>query len=65
MIKIIIGIVFIVGGLSGRLVLIGTNSGVALAVFGAVLVVWGILNMVRRRQRSGNNQPPPPPGPGT
>jgi len=34
MIKIIIGIVFIVGGLSGNLVLIGTNSGVALAVLG-------------------------------
>jgi hypothetical protein len=51
MIKIIIGIVFIVGGLSGKLVLIGTNSGVALAGFGAVLVVWGIINIIRRQQR--------------
>ena len=50
MIKIIIGIIFIIGGLSGKLVLIGTNSGVALAGFGAVLVVWGIVRMVRRRQ---------------
>jgi hypothetical protein len=61
MIKIIIGVVFIIGGLSGNLVLIGTNSGGALAAFGAVLVVWGIINLMRRsRQRgSGNNQPPP------
>jgi predicted phage tail protein len=68
MIKIIIGIVFIIGGLSGKLVLVGTNSGVALAALGAALVVWGIINLVRRSQRSGgNNQPPtPPPGqPGT
>jgi hypothetical protein len=66
MIKIIIGIVFIVGGLSGNLVLIGTNSGVALAVLGAVLVAWGIFNLTRRRQNnSGNNQPPPPATPGT
>jgi hypothetical protein len=45
---IIIGVVFIVGGLSGRLALIGTNSGVALAVFGGVLVVWGIVKVKRR-----------------
>ena len=64
MIKIIIGIVFIVGGLSGKLVLIGTNSGVALAVLGAVMVVWGIINLVRRGQRRGNNPPPPPAAPG-
>jgi hypothetical protein len=63
MIKIIIGIVFIVGGLSGNLVLIGTNSGVALAGLGAVMVVWGIVNLARRRQRSGNNPPPPTPPP--
>jgi hypothetical protein len=64
MIKIIIGIIFIVGGLSGNLALIGTNSGVALAGLGAVMVVWGIINMVRRKQRSGNNPPPPPAAPG-
>ncbi|HUE36526.1 MAG TPA: hypothetical protein VMO20_03985 [Candidatus Acidoferrum sp.] len=50
MIKIIIGIVFIVGGLSGKLVLLGTQSGIALAVLGAVLVVWGIVRMIRQRQ---------------
>jgi hypothetical protein len=51
MIKIIIGVVFIVGGLSGKMALIGTNSGNALAVLGAVLIAWGIFNIVRRKQR--------------
>lgn len=50
MFKIIIGVVFIIGGLSGQLVLIGTNSGVALAVFGAVMVVWGIARIVSSRK---------------
>ena len=50
MIKIIIGLVFIVGGLSGKLVLVGTQSGVALAGLGAVLVVWGVVRVVRQRQ---------------
>jgi len=55
MISIIIGIVMIIGGLSGKLVLIGTNSGVALAVLGVVLVIWGIVKIVRQKQRGGNN----------
>src|SRR5439155_22129007 len=33
--NLIIGAVFVVGGLSGRLVLLGTSSGPALAVLGA------------------------------
>jgi len=45
-----IGIVMIIGGLSGNLVLIGTNSGGALAVFGAVLIAWGVFNLVKARQ---------------
>lgn len=49
MVKIILGAVFIIGGLSGKLVLIGTNSGVALAVLGAVMVVWGIVRIAGRR----------------
>ena len=55
MIKIIIGLVMVIGGLSGKLVLVGTQSGVALAGLGAVLIVWGIVRMVRQRQG--------PPGP--
>lgn len=48
--SIIIGIIFIVGGLSGKLSLIGTNSGMALAAVGAALVGWGIVKMVRARK---------------
>jgi hypothetical protein len=55
MVSIIIGIIMIIGGLSGKLVLIGTNSGVALAVLGAALVVWGIIKMVRQSRGGGNN----------
>lgn len=47
--NIVIGIVFIVGGLSGKLALRGTQSGEALAVLGGVLAIWGIVQVVRRR----------------
>ena len=50
--NIIIGIVFIIGGLSGNLALIGTNSGVLLAVVGGGLVIWGIIKMA-----SGGSSP--------
>jgi hypothetical protein len=56
MVKIIIGIIMVIGGLSGNLVLVGTNSGAALAGLGGVLIVWGIVKMVRQKQSSGNNQ---------
>jgi hypothetical protein len=46
-INIIIGIVFIVGGLTGQLALIGTNSGGALALVGLFLVGLGIYRMTR------------------
>jgi hypothetical protein len=47
-INIIIGIVFIIGGLSGHLVLLGTGSGIALAVLGLVLVGLGVFRLVQR-----------------
>lgn len=50
MAKIIIGAIFIIGGLSGKLVLVGTNSGIALAVFGAVLIVWGVARVAASRK---------------
>ena len=55
MIKIIIGIVMVIGGLSGNLVLIGTNSGAALAVLGGVFIVWGIVRMTASR-RAGSGK---------
>ena len=48
-INIIIGLVFIVGGLSGKLSMRGTQSGVALAVIGGVLLVLGIYRMATSR----------------
>ena len=48
-ISIIIGVVFIIGGLSGRLVLIGTNNGPALAVLGAVIIVIGVIRVAKSR----------------
>ena len=43
--NIVVGIVFIIGGLSGQLVLIGTNSGELLAVVGVGLIIWGVIKM--------------------
>ena len=48
--NIIIGIGFVIGGLSGKLSLRGTNSSTALAVIGAGLVVWGVVQIARTRQ---------------
>lgn len=45
--NIVIGLVFVVGGLSGKMALIGTNSAPALAVVGGVLIVWGIVQLKR------------------
>jgi hypothetical protein len=53
MVKIIIGLVMVIGGLSGKLVLIGTDSGVALAGLGVVLIVWGIARIVAAKKSSG------------
>ncbi len=49
MYNIIIGGIFIAGGLSGKLALLGTNSSGALAAVGAGLVVWGIVQLKRSR----------------
>ena len=47
--NIIIGIIFIIGGLSGKLALIGTNSGPALAVVGGLLIAFGVYRMAASR----------------
>jgi predicted phage tail protein len=48
--NIIIGAVFVVGGLSGQFCLRGTDSGGALAVIGAGLIGWGVFQMFRARR---------------
>ena len=48
-INIIIGLVFIVGGLSGKLAMRGTQSGGALAVIGVVLLGVGVFRLATSR----------------
>jgi hypothetical protein len=50
-VNIIIGIVFVIGGLSGHLALIGTNSGPALAVVGVGLILLGVYRMAKARSQ--------------
>ncbi|MCM8536664.1 MAG: hypothetical protein NE334_12070 [Lentisphaeraceae bacterium] len=40
--NILFGIGFIIGGLSGKMVLIGTNSSGALAGVGVLMLLWGL-----------------------
>ena len=47
--NIIIGIVFVIGGLSGQLALRGFDSPEGLAAFGGILIVWGIVQTVRAK----------------
>jgi hypothetical protein len=44
--NILIGIIFIIGGLSGQMALRGTSSTGGLAVVGVGLVGWGIFQMM-------------------
>lgn len=53
--NIVIGVVFIVGGLSGNLALRGTQSGELLAALGGVLVIWGGVQMFRARNKSSDS----------
>jgi hypothetical protein len=48
-VSIAIGLVLIVGGLSGKLVLIGTNSGPALALVGVVIAGIGVARVIKAR----------------
>jgi hypothetical protein len=48
--NIVIGIVFVIGGLSGKLALRGTESGGAIAAVGGCLAIWGIVQMVRKNK---------------
>lgn len=50
MLNIIIGILFIAGGLSGKVALKGTDSSMALAAVGGGLLIWGIVQVVKGRR---------------
>ena len=48
--NIIIGIGMIIGGATGKLVLVGTQSSAALVVLGVGLVGWGIYKKVQNKE---------------
>lgn len=50
--NLVLGGIMIVGGLDGGLVLRGTDSGGALAVFGAVLVALGLYRISSASKKS-------------
>ncbi len=50
MIKIIMGLVFLIGGLSGELQLRFADSPELMAAIGVVLIVWGVTQVLRRRR---------------
>lgn len=51
-INIVIGAAFVVGGLTGRLALIGTGSGGLLALLGGALLVLGTWRIVAARREA-------------
>ncbi|MFV0414523.1 MAG: hypothetical protein ACK5L3_14895 [Oscillospiraceae bacterium] len=70
--SLIWGIIMLIGGLSGKLVLRGTNSSAALVVVGCILIIIGIVRLVRRGRAQaqsssytaqGQGLPPVPPVP--
>jgi|RhiMetdeSRZDD1v2_1073273.scaffolds.fasta_scaffold3022384_2 hypothetical protein len=50
--NILIGLGLAVAGLSGQLVLRGTDSGPALAAVGAALAAYGVYKLMRARKSS-------------
>jgi len=46
-INIIIGAVFVIGGLTGGLTLRGTGSGAGIAIFGVLLILFGLFRLTR------------------
>lgn len=61
MYNIVIGVLFIIGGLSGKMVLKGTDSSMGLALVGFLIAGWGVFQMmdapkpgaVKRKTRGG------------
>jgi hypothetical protein len=47
--NVIFGLAFMAGGLSGKLVLLGTQSSQAAAVVGGLMAAWGASQLYRAR----------------
>ena len=50
MANIIFGIIAVIGGATGKLALIGTNSSGALVAVGIGLIIWGGIQVARSAQ---------------
>jgi hypothetical protein len=48
--NIVVGLIMLVGGLSGQLSLIGTDSSKALAAVGGAVLAWGLYQEWNRRR---------------
>ena len=48
MFNIVIGLIAIVGGLSGEAVLLGTDSGEALIIVGGIVLAIGIYQVMKK-----------------
>jgi hypothetical protein len=59
LISIIIGAVMVIGALSGKLVMRGTESGGALAIVGFVVIGIGIFRIVQANNQNQGGGPPP------
>ena len=53
-VQLVVGAVLIGAGLSGKVVMRGTQSGTGLVIVGGALILLGVFRLVRSRQ-----QPPP------
>ena len=49
--NIVIGAILLVGGLSGKMVMIFTESSALLAAVGAGLVIWGVVQVAGSKKR--------------
>jgi hypothetical protein len=54
--NIIVGVLFLIGGLTGTLALRGTGSTIALAVLGAILIVVGLIQAPSSSKKSGSKR---------
>lgn len=57
--NIAIGILFVIGGLSGSMVLRGTDSSVGLAVLGVGLIAWGGFQMASESKQAQQSRRKP------
>ena len=59
MYNIVIGVVFIIGGLSGSMALRGTHSTIGLAVVGGAILLFGIIQVSQQRREAPVARPQP------